>query len=480
MFSSGLAATVAGQSNIPCVFFDSAGTAGQYRELIALSNGDFLACGDMPDGQGFLERFDDQMGLIWRRGYQFGSEPTRLYDVVENSQGELVAAGSCDEWTPGMPRRGMLLYVDANGAMLSSTPIFVSSDSGEIWAIDNALDGNGYIVAERYDIPWFQESWVRLVDDAFSVTWSTQCDGYGQFTHLHDITAVPGLGYFASGITGNAFHDNRLNYWSLDSTGGIIWGREYVTDTVDKPHLGYSLAWDGSSNTLILGGTVYIDSVAGNDYCLFRIDPGTGAMLDSAFGGLGWDDQIRKVRVDANGLIYGAGYTAGGYWFGLTASDATVVIFDAALDTISTARWDTVDYPNDAWVIEGLALDPMGVGCYNWAGHSSGTLNGAMYFGSCSMPCMIISAEDPKEIDFSLSPNPPVSGAPVRLRWEEALQTEGHLEVFGMDGQLVFSEPVRTGAKESSFSAPDVAGIYLVRIHAGSQVTTKRLMVMHL
>ncbi len=142
LFLCGSGAAVAGQS-IPCELFDTAGTAGKYRELIPLSNGDFLACGDMPDGQGFLERFDPQMRHIWRRGYQFGTRPTKLYDVVENSQGELVAAGSCQDWTPGMPRRGMLLYVDANGAMLSSTPIFVSSDSGEIWAIENALDGNG-------------------------------------------------------------------------------------------------------------------------------------------------------------------------------------------------------------------------------------------------------------------------------------------------------------------------------------------------
>jgi hypothetical protein len=469
---------LAGQ-NIPCEFFDSAGTAGKYHELIALSNGDFLACGEMPDGQGFLARFDAQMDPVWRRGYQFGSGATRLFDVVENSQGELVAAGSCAGWTPGMPRRGMLLYVDGNGAMLSTTPIFVSSDSGEIWAIENALDGSGYIVAEMHAIPFFHEAWITLVDDTFAVTWSTKCDGYGQYTHLHDVAAVPGWGYYASGITGNAFHDNRLSYWRLDSIGGIQWERAYVSDTIDLPHVGYSLAWDASSSTLVLGGTVYVDAALGNEYCLLRIDPGTGVRLDSAFGGLGQDDRLLKVRVDANGTIYGAGYTSGGFWFGLTESDATVMVFDSNLQMFSIERWEDPLDPDDAWVIEGLALDPMSVGCYNWAGHRSGTLRGAAHFGGCSAPCTV-SIDDPLGIAFSLSPNPPVSGAPVRLRWDQGLNSEGRVEVFGTDGKLVHAQTFGSGLEEISFPAPDVAGIYLVQIRAGSKGTTRRLMVTHL
>ena len=74
---------------------------------------------------------------------------------------------------------------------------------------------------------------------------------------------------------------------------------------------------------------------------------------------------------------------------------------------------------------------------------------------------------------FEIAPNPTTANA--RVSFANAAVAGSRLDVFGMDGRLIFSDEVPAGATVVEMPSADFApGVYVVRLTSGAEVVSKK------
>jgi hypothetical protein len=456
---------------------DTSREARSGEAIIHAQNGDLIVCGRYDSSQAFVARYNEWGFQSWIRLYPFGSAKTVLYDIVERPDGRLVAVGSCKGYLPGNEEVGMLLHLDATGAMLSPSPLILDSVRGAITAIATTGPDDGFVITKLFDLGFPSESWVSRLDAQFDETWTTQTDGYGTQTLLRCVLAVPGQGFFVGGETGTPFIDDRSCVWHLDQNGQIVWEREVVSsDPGDKNNVVYALALDNTGQ-LLAAGSYFQDAVDESDYMVFRLNPSNGATIDSLIWGGAGIDELHGLALAATGEIMVSGYDNADEFFGRTQGAATWMLLSSGLVMLEQRLWEDPDHLNDHWSMEDIvAVAPNSCGELGFAacGFRTGyKMQRLLWTASC-----LVGIEEKEPITPWLTyPNPAAPQQTVHIDLEKALTSPAQLYLYTMDGRLVSFQRVRLGVQNLQVEAPLSAGAYMLRLTSENRSLLHKLIV---
>lgn len=445
--------------------------------IIRAQNGDLIVCGRYDSSRAFVARYNEWGFPSWIRLYPFGSAQTILRDIVERPDGRLVAVGSCKGYLPGNEEVGMILHLDATGALLSPSPLILDSVPGIITSIATTGLDNGFVITKFFALGFLSETWVSRLDAQFGESWTTETDGYGTYTVLGCILAVPGQGYFVGGETGTPFIDDRGCLWHLDENGQIIWAKEIVSsDFGDHNNTFHALAMDNNGQ-LLAAGSYYQDSIQDKDYMVFRFNPTNGASLDSLIWGGTGIDELHGLAVADNGDIMVCGYDDADEFFGRTQGAATWIHLSSGLAIISQRFWEDTAHLNDHLSMEDIVAvapntcnEPGFAACGFRTGYLMQRL---LWTASC-----IVSIEDRQAVQpWLVYPNPAAPQQKVAIELDAVLTSSAQLYLYTMDGRLVSSRRIHAGQQFIEIEAPVSAGTYLVRLSSGIHAWMHKLVV---
>jgi hypothetical protein len=467
---------------------DSSGTSGTVAEMVRLQSGYTLVCGALPDGQGFIAKYNACHAKLWQRGYQFGPGQTQLQDVMESSDGKLLVVGSCIGWVAPDQRHGMILELDSNGAMLNPVPIYVSQDSGSFEAIEPGLNGTGYVVLENRAAPFLTQqakSWLHLFNNSHMLQWSAECHGYGLVTQLKDIVAVDGQGYFLSGWTGyNTFSGTkRMSFWKVGATGQVDWGRTFAIDTVsqDKSHDAPALDWDASSSTVVIGGHVYRDQVGESEECWIRVRPSDGQVIQTVIGNATRLDAIMDLKLDGAGNVYTCGFRGANDWFQRKERGrSSYVIYDPAGLILDSLSLQDIAHPVDHYQAQCLLLKP-------WSGprphflaaaNRSGVLNGQLLVTDFDS-CLVALDEMTSCVDLGMKVYPTIlrPGAKIVVDVKLPAGIPAKLRMVSLAGTVVKEVELPISTTSISLDGPQNPGLYILQMEVGGMTKAAKIVV---
>jgi hypothetical protein len=259
-----------------------------------------------------------------------GVGPDQGFDILENSDGELVIVGSTGNYGSGLIDV-WVLRTDLDGNLLSSWAYGGPADEEGISIIE-CRDG-GYAIAgatrsyayARYD------AWLLRIDANGNVLWNSSFGGPGTDVALSVVECHAG-GFALTGYTSSFDRGNRDVYLiRVDANGRLLWerhfggvDRDYSRDLIECSDGGFAIVGDN--------GDPYLAPTGERDLWLIRTDQGGDMLWEQTFGGSNNETGNSIIECSEGGFLL-SGFTES---YG--AGDADMWLL--RLNSIGTVLWN--------------------------------------------------------------------------------------------------------------------------------------------
>lgn len=375
----------------------------------------------------FLSKLNDSGEVLWSRVYG-----TPMYDVPlalkASESGEIFIWGH-QEGDQTLGYDACLIKLNAEGEILWNNR-YSLAENELAWDMDFLPNGDLIISGDTNSAgEGLNDIFVLRMNQDGTIVWSKT---FGGFSHDHgtnikwvqnDMFVVGGAGG-SLGAGGLDF----LNVW-INMLGEIK----------------YSSAYGGNNKEVMHGMTVT------NDFGLAQVGE-TRTFGQGAYSGL-------FVKTDQDGRCA----CNNAYSSYLVANDVTFNITSAGFGIISESihnhSEDFLEVADNAVINEVL--------CTSGPGESN--LNSGSNQGVNDVAHEIYSK-------MKLYPNP--ANGPVKANIKTKMGFTSHLQVFDLEGSIVYQKDLEGSNAVQSFFLPDLStGIYLVRLTTGDRIETKKLIV---
>jgi len=409
----------------------------------------------------YVLRLDAYGDTVWTRTYG-GPGFDEGHSAQQTKDSGFVIAGDMDDSGGGL--NVFLIKTDAHGnEVWTGTYGYVDMDFG--WSVQQTTD-SGYVVAGYTFLNGTNNTDVYLVKtDAHGDTlWTRTFGGLGSEAG-YSVRQTTDGGYIVAGLTSSFGAGGEDVYLvRTNANGDTTWTRTFGGSQWD---IGYSVQQTTDAGFIIVG---YAESFGTRgDVYLIKTDASGDTLWTKTFGGDS-NDCGESVRQTADG-----GYIVAGTTSSFGSGGVYLVKTDANGDTEWTRTYGGT---NSEW--------SMSVGCTSDGGYV--IIGATQSFGAGLYDVYLIKTDslgnvavaEPRQpqaasLKLQAEPNPCRSSTVLHLT-TGPLDHSTTLRIYDASGRLVWSEPVRTSSLILHPSSLP-AGAYFLRLNAGDQHATTRLVV---
>lgn len=358
----------------------------------------------------FLMKLDASGAPMWTRSYT-GINADEVFDIIEQSDGGLVACGATDSYGVGY-QDGFVMRTDSTGNMVWGRTY---GNEFPDFLLKIVEDGAGGYFTAGYTQPPplnpFQEGTLLLrLDPLGRVLWSIWLPGAWDAQNLGwnpiDMVTTTTGDVLLTTVHGGW----TIDLWKFTATGQLLWSK-----TFDQESKGHRMAVDADGNVYITCFRPLEDGNFSIEVSVLKLDSNGNELWCKSYGGT-YIEFARAITAPNEGGIAIAGYTNssghGGY-------DAFILRLDQDGSLLWGSTFGTVwdDLPN--------SLEPKADGGYIMAGQSYA-------YGSDpdSLKIYVVSTDGNGNADCSLPWSPLVRddsvqvGSPIILPDTYVLQVD--------------------------------------------------------
>jgi len=413
----------------------------------------------------YLVRVDADGETLWTRTFG-GANEDRGTSVCQTTDGCFVVGGAT--WSFGADNGDVyLVKTDTLGDTLW-TRRFGGRSYDQGFSVQQTFDGGYIITGTTQSYGAGLEDVYLVKTDAQGDTMWTRTYGGSDYDYGQAASQTTDGGFIIAGATRSFGRGYDFYLVKTNPDGDPVWSRTFGGDSND---LGYEVQQTADSGYVVVG---YTESFGAGrrDVYLVKTNADGETLWTHTFGGTQIDEGYSVKQTDDGGYVV-AGVTKS---FGAGSHDAYLVRTDANGETLWTRTFggaagdgaNSVQQTSDGGYIIAGATFSYG------AGESDVWLIKTDSLGNVG----VAEPRQPQAASLQLQarPNPCRGATTVSLKPQVTSSKPSTLRVYDAQGRLVLSQAVR--ASSSIFHPSSLpAGAYLVRLDAGNEHATARLIL---
>jgi hypothetical protein len=279
------------------------------------NDNDFI--GNYGFGDGKIIKLDSDGNMIWSKNYG-GSNQDEIKSIISNLDGTFILIGSTgssdhdltgnhgswDVWVMKINQSGDVIWSKNFGGSQEDFGQEVISTQDGGFLVGGFSSSNDFDVTGNFGNA---DYWVLKLDQAGNLLWNKNYGGsmddylYGLAETEEGDFGLVGYTYSSDFLVTNNYGD--LDVWlvKIDSSGNLIWDRNYGGSSSEEGHAITSL----DNQFLITGMSSDIDhdvteSFGWVDLWMFKVD-GNGELIWQKSMGGDWADYGKYIQIDTNG-----------------------------------------------------------------------------------------------------------------------------------------------------------------------------------
>jgi hypothetical protein len=283
--------------------------------------------------------------------YESASQSTALNIIKPTSDGGAIFAGQPQYGCPAenLTRCAAIVKVDSTGKVQWAKDLQFADSSPVTWPFDiqQTTDGGYVLVGYAFAPSSIYNPWIAKLSSTGQVQWMhLLVDPNSDYSAAYSVHQTADGGYLVGGqvsyVVTDSYTKSEIVLFKLDSTGKMVWQRNYVTGL--DTYLQYmELTSDGGA---IVAGTVYT-SPGGNtptsSALLLKVDSSGNEQFAKTFLPTG-DIDVYSLTVTGVQQTSDGGYAFSGYYFNYTVytNRAWLVKTDSA----GKVQWNKIYGPD--------------------------------------------------------------------------------------------------------------------------------------
>jgi uncharacterized delta-60 repeat protein len=430
---------VTGYYDYATVKYDASGDE-QWVRRYDLGGGDFGDCIAV-----------DDVGNIYVTGSSFGSGTGEDFATIKyNSSGDQ-------------------LWVSRYGGIINS-----GFDKPHSLVLDEA--GNVYVTGESADSLLFTDYATVKYNSSGVEQWASRYNGTGNsYDYAYSIAVGPSGNVYVTGSSAGVGSNADYATIKYSPAGVQQWVQRYNFLTTNVPDEAYSVAVDGFENVYVTG---YCSRTFGNyDYATIKYNSSGDSLWVNRYNGTSnGNDRARALVLDESANVYVTGFSRE-----LIGGDNYNTI---KYNSSGVQQWNTIyNYGgNSGEDARSIALDSYG-NVYVTGYSSTDT---TLWDYATVKYVQTVNSVDNSQSNFPdgfvLEQNYPNPFNPsTKIIWQSPVSSHQTLKVYDVIGNevaILFDEYREAGRNEITFDASGLSsGMYLYKLHAGSFVETKKMII---
>jgi hypothetical protein len=282
--------------------------------------------------------------------YESASQSTALNIIKATSDGGAIFAGQPQFGCPAenMTRCAAIVRVDSTGKVQWARDLQFADSSAVTWPFDiqQTTDGGFVLVGYAFAPSSIYNPWIAKLSSTGQIQWMhLLVDPNSDYSAAYSVQQTADGGYLVGGqvsyVVTDSYTKSEIVLFKLDSTGKMVWQRNYVTGL--DTYLQYmEVTSDGGA---IVAGTVYTTpgSTATSSVLLLKVDSSGNSQFARTFLPTG-DIDVYSLTVTGVQQTSDGGYAFSGYYFNYTVY--TNRAWMVKTDSSGKVQWNKIYGPD--------------------------------------------------------------------------------------------------------------------------------------
>jgi hypothetical protein len=282
--------------------------------------------------------------------YESASQSTALNIIKATSDGGAIFAGQPQFGCPAenMTRCAAIVRVDSTGKVQWARDLQFADSSAVTWPFDiqQTTDGGFVLVGYAFAPSSIYNPWIAKLSSTGQIQWMhLLVDPNSDYSAAYSVQQTADGGYLVGGqvsyVVTDSYTKSEIVLFKLDSTGKMVWQRNYVTGL--DTYLQYmEVTSDGGA---IVAGTVYTTpgSTPTSSVLLLKVDSSGNSQFARTFLPTG-DIDVYSLTVTGVQQTSDGGYAFSGYYFNYTVY--TNRAWMVKTDSSGKVQWNKIYGPD--------------------------------------------------------------------------------------------------------------------------------------
>jgi hypothetical protein len=304
------------------------------------------------NGPATVLRVDSSGNIQSQRQYSYenASLSTALNIIKATSDGGAIFAGQPQSGCPAenMTRCAAIVKVDSTGKVQWARDLQFADSSAVTWPFDiqQTTDGGFVLVGYAFAPSSIYNPWIAKLSSTGQIQWMhLLVDPNSDYSAAYSVQQTADGGYLVGGqvsyVVTDSYTKSEIVLFKLDSTGKMVWQRNYVTGL--DTYLQYmEVTSDGGA---IVAGTVYTTpgSTPTSSVLLLKVDSSGNSQFARTFLPTG-DIDVYSLTVTGVQQTSDGGYAFSGYYFNYTVY--TNRAWMVKTDSSGKVQWNKIYGPD--------------------------------------------------------------------------------------------------------------------------------------